>query len=520
MKTRLTLTIGFLTLVGMLLVNFVLMTFWKRDALRREAEHDQIVLAHVQALLPAKIAALHTFSEKIAFTDFYNGDKNGQLLFSFEQFNEKKSSAPPVDSEQITSLLASAIAAAKTGEQVSHSVSSFFGWPPACTYFLVSAQPVTRQGRVVGAVAVARRLDTVSQTLWKAEKTVLVYILVNLLILVIIGFFRMTKLVGRPVERLMQLADQYNSHDPFLFAAESSGSEFGKLSNSLNSMLTRIEDDRQLSQKTVAALEIANRKLTKQRTEMIHTEKLASVGRMAAGLAHEVGNPLAVVQGYLGLLAQSQEQSTENKDFIRRSEQELQRVNNLIRQLLDFSRAAKGKPEFFSLHELLRSVIDLVQIQSVFKGVELTSELTAKNDEVYADQEQLRQVFVNCLLNSADAMHMDDCLDEQKKQGRITVATASQEISPEGEEETKIFLCIRITDNGIGVAKEQLPVIFDPFYTTKEPGKGTGLGLSVSRSIIEQIGGKMEMKSKEQQGCEMSIFLPLIGTNNDHIVTT
>jgi signal transduction histidine kinase len=524
LKTRLTVTIGILLLTGMLLVNLVLMIFWKRDALRREANRDQIVLTYLQTLLPIEISTPKTLSEtSCAVAELYDGDINGQILLSFEDtshylMTDKGVSTDINSSEQITALLTSAIAEAKKGARVSRSAGSFSGWPHGCGDLLVSAQPIMRQGHIIGAAAIVRSLDSVSRTLWKAEKTVLVYILVNLLFLVTLAFFRLAKLVGRPVERLMELADQYNNHDPFLFAAESSGSEFGRLSNSLNSMLTRIEHDRQSLRETVAALETANVKLRTHRTEMIRTEKLASVGRMAAGLAHEIGNPLGAVQGYLGIIAQSGELSDEHEDFIRRSDHELQRVNSLIRQLLDFSRAAKGSPEEFPLHELLRSVVDMVRVQTVFRDVELVTELAAAQDTVYADQDQVRQVFVNCLLNSADAINTAIRAEQGIRiVGNITVSTHidpheihSDTTQPKnyGDDEPRV-LCVRIADNGIGIAEEQLAVIFDPFYTTKEPGKGTGLGLSVSRSIIENIGGDMKMENREQRGSIMSISLPL-----------
>ncbi|RWX52258.1 HAMP domain-containing protein, partial [Candidatus Electrothrix marina] len=342
---------------------------------------------------------------------------------------------------------------------------------------------------------------------------VLVYLLINVLALGAIGFFRMAGLVIRPVERLVALANQYSNHDPFRFVTDDSGGEFGKLSNSLNSMLVRIDEDRQTLQHTVTALEVANRTLKKQQQEMVRAEKLASVGRMAAGLAHEIGNPLSVIQGYLGILLGSEGQSEQHKDFLRRSEQEVQRIDKLIRQLLDFSRSAKGSPKVFSLHELLHSVVEMVKVQTAFRGIIIDCDFSAEEDRVYADREQLRQVFVNCLLNSADAIHMAEKGEVYRREGRVSVATALQCLLPNHqdryqEKKGASQLLIRISDNGIGIIGEHLPVVFDPFYTSKEPGKGTGLGLSVSRSLIETAGGTMELQSEIGQGSSMLITLP------------
>ena len=515
MKTRLVLIVGFLLLTGMLLVNFVLIIFWQRDASRRELRHDEAVLAHLLSLLPADPVDLRNLSpDYFSFADFYhNGEAGQMILFVTDEKGLKPYTNPAgasqllkgVDSEHVQYLLNDAAAESiETGHQVIHYSGVFPGFIHFRSHALIHAWPVLRQGEVVGTVAVVRSLESVFQTLWRVEKIVLLYILVNVMVLVVIGFFRLVKLVIRPIEQLVELADQYSEKDLVLFSADNSGSEFKVLSNSLNSMLTRIELDRESLERSVIELGTANQKLKSQQEEMIRTEKLASVGRMAAGLAHEIGNPLGVVQGYLGLLGQSGKLSDEHADFVRRAEQELVRVNILLRQMLDFARVSRGVPEKFALHELLQSVVEMVQVQSAFKGITLSFVAGAARDTVYADQDQLRQVLVNCLLNSADAVY--SLASEQENSGCITVLTG-QAIAL--DEEQSELISVVVSDNGAGVAEEDLSVIFDPFYTTKEPGKGTGLGLSVSLTIIESAGGRMEMKSRQGQGSSLTLLLPI-----------
>ncbi|MCI5147661.1 MAG: sensor histidine kinase, partial [Candidatus Electrothrix sp. AR3] len=156
----------------------------------------------------------------------------------------------------------------------------------------------------------------------------------------------------------------------------------------------------------------------------------------------------------------------------------------------------KGRPEIFSLHELLYSIGEMIQVQPAFKDIELSIQSGATQDMVYADKDQLCQVVLNCLMNSADAVNSL----EQTDYGKIIMTTDL----PEADR-----IRLRITDNGAGIEKDQVDNIFDPFYTSKEPGKGTGLGLSVSRSIMENVGGRMEMESRKGKGSIMSIFLPL-----------
>ena len=488
-----------LLLLGMLLVNFVLIIFWKHDAVQRMAVHDQAVLDCLLEQLPVDSAGFRTLSpDFFSFADFYPPEDTGHIFLSVGN----GTSLSLRNSDALLPLLHAALAEARhTGKLVSHSSSSLTGIVGFRNNYIVNAVPVLCCNRIIGSVGIVRSLKPMVQALWQAEKTILGYILINLVVLGGIGFFRITRIVVRPVERLVQLADQYKDQDAVLFSDDSLSCEFGRLSHSLNSMLARIEHDRESLEETVRKLAAANRQLTAHQQEMIRTEKLASVGRMAAGLAHEIGNPLGIVQGYLGLLGRGAGQSEEHQDFIRRAEGELQRVNTLIRRMLDFARVTKGEPEVIKLHELLCSVVEMVKVHPVFERIELACCLDADRDTVYADQDQLRQVFVNGLFNSADAVRAA----ARKGSGVITLSTETVEKS-----ENILSILIRISDNGIGIAEEQLSVIFDPFYTTKEPGQGTGLGLSVSLSIIESAGGTIAMESSKGQGSELSVELPLL----------
>ncbi|MCI5122786.1 MAG: sensor histidine kinase, partial [Candidatus Electrothrix sp. AUS4] len=145
------------------------------------------------------------------------------------------------------------------------------------------------------------------------------------------------------------------------------------------------------------------------------------------------------------------------------------------------------------------------------------TDFSAQRDRIFADAEQLRQVFVNCLLNSADAIQAKK-KDSCKHEGRVLVTTALQCPVFYGQKRgVDIQLVVRVCDNGTGVIEESLPLVFDPFFTTKEPGKGTGLGLSVSRSLVETAGGTMELTSQIGQGSCMLITLPLSSVNESEL---
>jgi signal transduction histidine kinase len=480
-------TVAALLLIAMLLINLVLLLLWQRDAMQREAARDQTALSCIQYRISAENASLKTGSKLFTFAEFNLEAQDGQLILMLEEDMQATGISPP--------LLSAVLRQAAAGQVVSHSSSPLAALLRGQPLLLASARPIHQHGQLIGTAAVLRPLHSVSKALWRAEKIVFLYIVFNLLILGLVSFFRLNSLIVRPIARLAELAGQHRSHEAVWFAADDSGSELQRLSGSLNKMLARMEADQKTLQQTVAELEAANHLLHERQSEMIRTERLAAAGRLAAGLAHEIGNPLAVIQGYLGLLAKTCNDE-ENSEFIRRADQELQRVNRLIRQLLDCARTSKGRPENFSLHGLLVAVAEMVQVQKAFKEIAVTVSAAAEQDIVHADPDQLRQVLLNCLLNSADAVSSAGRTD-----GAITLRSDMPEPG---------LLRLRIEDNGIGIAAEELASVFDPFYTTKEPGRGTGLGLSVSRSIVEAAGGSMDIASRAGQGTAVFICLPSV----------
>jgi signal transduction histidine kinase len=249
----------------------------------------------------------------------------------------------------------------------------------------------------------------------------------------------------------------------------------------------------------VRSLEAANRELRQARKDVINAEKLASVGRLSAGIAHEIGNPIAIVIGYLELLKQPDLPEPDRAEFVRRTEAEIHRINAIIRQLLDLSRPSPGRPEWVSLHDLIREMAEVLGCQPLMNDIRLDLRLDAPADRTRADPGQLRQVFLNLLINAADAIAGRE---DGASDGWIEVATRLRAASREEIE-------ITVADNGPGVPEAQLTDIFDPFFTTKEPGKGTGLGLSVSFMIVQAAGGAIEALSPPGQGTRIRIRLPV-----------
>ncbi len=340
------------------------------------------------------------------------------------------------------------------------------------------------------------------------QKIVFFYILLNTLFLALFGFYLIYRSTIRPINRLVKRVEEFKEGDTFFLTSGAEQNEFGKLSSSLNVMLRRLEDNKAELKTGIRSLEKANFELQQAQEEIIRSEKLASVGRLASGVAHEIGNPIGIVLGYLGLLEGSDLNDEERRDFINRIEKEIGRINRTIRNLLDFSRPSKGEMKVVSVHKIIADMIDILKPQPMVSDSEIFLDKGAKKDTVLADPDKLKQVFLNLSMNAIDAMGANQKKDESQK-NTLSIQTSISTETKADKRVNKSKIHIEFIDNGSGIPAEDLTRIFDPFYTTKEPGKGTGLGLSVSLRIIEDIGGDIKVKSEARKGTKIIVILPI-----------
>ena len=234
------------------------------------------------------------------------------------------------------------------------------------------------------------------------------------------------------------------------------------------------------------------------RTQLEHAAKLASVGELAAGIAHEINNPLAIISEKTGLMKDMMNPefglNPSVKDFAPHLEaihDAVFRGRDITRKLLSFVRKTNPDLKPLQIHKLLDAIVDgFLEREMAASDIEIVKEYAPDIPQIVSDWNQLNQVILNLLKNAADAI---------KPPGKITITTSCKESD----------IVISIRDSGIGMSKAQLSRIFMPFYTTKAVGKGTGLGLSVSYSIIENLGGKIEVESTLGEGSVFSIRLPL-----------
>ena len=235
----------------------------------------------------------------------------------------------------------------------------------------------------------------------------------------------------------------------------------------------------------------------KMEQQMIATERLASLGTLAAGVAHEINNPLAIIKesvGWMKLILNKDDlaQMPRKKDFLialKKIESAIERTSRITHQLLGSVKETDSAYAEVKINELTEEAVDLIKKDAESKDIEITIEPDPSVGPIWSDPYKLRQVLINVITN---AVHATD------SGGEITIKFG----------DTSEGISLTVTDTGQGIPKENLEKIFEPFFSTKPPGEGTGLGLFVSRSIVEKLGGKMEVESQLGQGTSFCIRLP------------
>ena len=398
----------------------------------------------------------------------------------------------------------------QSGQALTRKVDSRVGWLLLQYKSVIITHPVIENGITIAAGGIKSSLAPVYQDFLRIQKILLLFVVINSCFFALVGNRQLAKIYFRPLKRLAKRAETYQDDDGLLFSVRKEDNEFAILSSSLNKMLDRIAEDKRVLRETIESLQTANLELKKAQNDVIRAEKLATVGRLTSGIAHEIGNPIGIVLGYLDLLKQSDLSLEERNDFIDRSEKEIVRINHIIRQLLDMSRTSTDEAKSISIHLLLQDLIAVLNYQPTADQIVFESRFEAGEDRVHADPDRLRQVFLNILLNAVDALNADPPSDPQ-----VLLATANL-VSDEQVESIEVI----IQDNGPGIPSSHLSRVFDPFFTTKQPGKGTGLGLSVSFMIIEKLGGRLSASRLEDNGAAFRVVLPLAkATQNKNIST-
>ena len=345
-----------------------------------------------------------------------------------------------------------------------------------------SLAAVRSGGRAVGVVQVGLGPEAVSHPVWVV---IGVHAVVSGALIVAFGVSLFRRAVVGPIGRMGDATRRIAEGEFGVTVDEDAPQELASLAHALNQMSLALSDYQERTADQLTRLAAANEAITRAQDALVRSEKLASVGRLASGLAHEIGNPLAAVRGYLELVEGERSVDPRATELVRRAQAEVERMHSLLGNLLDFARVAERRVEPVSAAALLRGAVDTVQAQPALRN--LAVDVAAAPDAVFpGDLDTLHQALVNLVLNAAAA-------------GASRVALRA-EVTPEATE-------ITCTDDGEGIPAENLSRLFDPFFTTRAPGGGTGLGLAIVHRIVEQHGGRVEVHSAPGQGATFRLRL-------------
>jgi signal transduction histidine kinase len=309
----------------------------------------------------------------------------------------------------------------------------------------------------------------------------------------LLTYVLLTYFIVRPIDRLRLAAERLAAGRLRTSVPVQGAAEVARLAATFNEMAALLREDRAALQDRLEELERTTAELTAAQEQLVRSARLAAVGRLSAGVAHEIGNPLAAIRGLLDLMQTGDLDPEEEEEFVGRIQREAERIHHTIRDLLDFSRNEPGQAgrieNSADISEVVSDTIKLIDRQTRFRDIDLALTLEDGLPRVRGDHERLRQLLLNLLFNAADALG---------EKGRIEVRASS------GGDVVQLV----VEDNGPGIDREIIEQVFDPFVTTKAPGQGTGLGLAVCHTIVERLGGSIEAANRKQGGAIFHVRLP------------
>jgi signal transduction histidine kinase len=486
LRTEIVLNIAVLTMASLLLAGFTILKVSEQEILEQKIAGSRIVLVSLQRGINAFQGA-----------NWQQDPRFLQILAGFVQLGgvegiwivdrDLKPLITQGKGQPYNEALSKAISQGEEGKRLEKT--GILWW----TFYdrLILTAPLVGEGKVIGGVQVAFSMADVMGRLIVFRRLFLVLIVVDSLVIIGFGSILLSRVVVNPLKKLVKVAQSIGGGDLGQRAPIDYENEIGTLAKAFNQMVERLTEKH-------SDLQQAIKQLRDTQEELLSSEKLASVGRMAAGVAHEIGNPLTSVLGHTEILHKRLKRKKLKDgeillDLVERTRKETERINRIIKDLLQFSKPSSSHREDVDVNRVVQDSLNVVSVQERFQAIAVDLSLTEDLPMVQGNSDQLQQVLFNMLINAADAM---------PDGGSLSISTGQE----------RQWVTISIKDSGEGIAPEDLGKIFDPFYTTKSPDKGTGLGLSISLKIIDELGGRIKVQSKKGKGTEFVVYLKRAAT--------
>jgi len=548
LRTEIVFTLTVLMVGVVALVGILFLKIEERNLLQQKVRGGKQMMASLQHFLqdlqPENLEIVAGQNPPENLQRVLNLFAQSQLLANFSVVNREFRVVADSRLERVGRIardegLAKALA---TGKILAHGVGEEESFSLMKKGPLLFSAPLVIQGKTLGALRGELPLDDLRETHSRSQTTIFLYILLDGVLLVAVGSFLLSRVIVNPLKKLVQMSEKIAAGDLDSTSGPSGEDEVGKLFSSFNRMASRLREHRAKMEEYIRSLERVNLELRRVQNEVIRSEKLASIGRLAAGVAHEVGNPTGAILGYLDLLAKGGLPEEEAREVLKRAENEAERIRRIVRELLDFARPSRGVEEEVDVNAVIGNALSLLSHQKkVWERVRVIKEFQPDLPKWKGDPHQLQQVMINLILNAADAMTSPSSAGMGKEHRlRISTKALALEEVPEFTEvlprrrkedfpavdysllrvrrvsptllpgEILSLVRVEVEDTGPGIPKEALDKIFEPFYSTKPPGEGTGLGLAICLRILESYGGRIQAQSQEGQGTTFTVLLPIL----------
>lgn len=509
-----------LLLLTWFLLSLISFTTAENDLIYQKSEEGRILVASFVNLLPemplqkGSFSTAHRFVKRLSLEKNFGGitvvDEQGRVAYSFRDNYgiDPRLSAVLKDGRQSWTIRT------KNGRLIS-------------SYF-----PIRSGGKITGAARITLSLQAEYERLNKSRHIFLAYFLLDSLMLLGFGSYLLSRLIRVPIRRLLAATEEIAAGDLSHKVSVPGVAEIADLADAFNYMVERLREKRDDAEQYVKSLEAMNQELQTARQEAIRSEKMASVGLLAAGTAHEIGTPLAAIMGYADILREELQNDPEKTDYLLRVEAESQRIDRIVRGLLDYARPTSSVFAFENAGDVVRLTLQMLEEQGALKKLKKSVDINNDLPAVWVDRHQLQQVLINLIINARDAMVDGGTIFIRvlsETCGAVAEPGSSKRVAMGRRKDdfggafvvpwhsSTLFVKIEVEDTGEGINEDNIGRIFDPFFTTKEPGHGTGLGLAISARIIDSFGGRISVESEPAKRTIFTVLLPVkkFGRRND-----
>lgn len=368
-------------------------------------------------------------------------------------------------------------------------------------WYITAYEPIRNvEGKIIGILYVGMLEKPYIDTANKLMLTFTLMASLCVVFLLVILYFSTSQII-RPLQRMVIATQEIARGDLSHKVDIRSKDELGLLASSFNEMIDQLRQANEALKEWGRTLEKKveerTRELTEIQTTLIQSEKLASLGKLAAGVAHEINNPLGAILIYSHLLLEDTPKNSPAYENLKKIVKETSRCKDIVKGLLEFARPKEPEMVAVDVNEVVDRALAIMEKQALFQNIVINKRYSSL-PKLVADASQLQQVFMNIILNAAEAMN---------GRGTLTITTFM--------DPNKKNIKIAFADTGHGISPENMARLFEPFFTTKEVGKGTGLGLAISYSIIQKHQGTIEVSSEPGKGSTFTVILPLQKESGD-----